>query len=102
GESARLSRKKVESLRPEYDLHGGKRNPYAKRIGEKGRKVLIDHYLKAEGLVRLDEDVAEVFDSEEAVNEALRLVLRLRELTPCPPKKASPKGKPRKRRATGG
>jgi hypothetical protein len=87
-------------MRSEYDLHGGKRNPYAKRIGEKGRKVVVDHYLKAEGLVRLDEDVAEAFGSDEAVNEALRLVLRLRELTPRPPKKASPTSKPRKRRAT--
>ncbi len=89
-------------MRPEYDLHAGKRNPYAKRIGEKGRKVLVAHYLKSEGLVRLDEDVAEAFDSEEAVNEALRLVLRLRELTPRPPKKAPPTSKPRKRRAAGG
>jgi hypothetical protein len=88
-------------MRREYDLHGGKRNPYAKRLGEKGRRVLVDRYLKAEGLVRLDDDVAEAFDSEESVNEALRLVLRLRELTPRPPKKASPASKPRKRRATG-
>lgn len=89
-------------MRAEYDLQAGKRNPYAKRIGDKGRKVLVDSYLRAESLVRLDEDVAEAFDSEEAVNEALRLVLRLRELAPRLPKKASPRPKSRKRRATAG
>ncbi len=89
-------------MRVEYDLRAGKPNPYAKRLGEKGREVLVQRYLRAEGLVRLDADIAEAFESEEAVNEALRLVLRLRELAPRAPKKAVPAIKPRGRRRTAG
>jgi len=88
-------------MRAEYELRGGKVNPYAKRLGDRGRKAVLEQYLRAEGLVRLDADVARAFDSEEAVNEALRLVLRLRELAPRAPKKAAPAAKTRRRRRTG-
>lgn len=56
-------------LRPEYDLkkllEGGVRGKYAARF-EAGIN-----------LVRLDPDVADAFPDEQAVNEALRLVLQL-------------------------
>jgi hypothetical protein len=58
-----------DELRPEYDmkqlLQGAVRGKYAKR------------YAEGTNLVLLAEDVAEAFPNAEAVNEALRLVLRL-------------------------
>ena len=78
-------------MRKEYNLRNGRPNPYARRLGAAGRKKLSERFLEAEHLVRLDDEVAEAFPSEEAVNEALRLVLRLRDLTPRPPRKTSPR-----------
>ncbi|MDQ3252996.1 MAG: hypothetical protein M3R15_03660 [Acidobacteriota bacterium] len=62
--------KKVETemddeLRPEYDL----RSLRVRRVGP-GRKSFGD-------LVRLAPDVAEVFPDAEAVNEALRFLIRI-------------------------
>ena len=58
-----------DDLRPEYDLvrllKGGVRGKYAKR------------YRSGTNLVLLDPDVAKRFSSERAVNEALRLIIRL-------------------------
>ncbi|MGH7201824.1 MAG: hypothetical protein ACREJB_14550 [Planctomycetaceae bacterium] len=56
-----------DELWPEYDgkiLQGGVRGKYAKR------------YAAGTNLVRLEPDVAAAFASDEAVNEALRLVVR--------------------------
>jgi hypothetical protein len=61
-----------DDLRPEYDetsLRGGVRGKYAAR------------YAAGTNLVRLDADVAASFPSERAVNDALRLVMRLAEDT---------------------
>jgi hypothetical protein len=61
-----------DELRPEYDLHellkGGIRGKYAAR------------YRAGTNLVLLDPDVARAFPDEAAVNEALRLVIRLAEI----------------------
>jgi hypothetical protein len=58
-----------DNLRPEYDLRellkGGVRGKYAKR------------YRAGTNLVLLAPDVAKAFPTEDAVNEALRLVIRL-------------------------
>jgi hypothetical protein len=58
-----------DKLRPEYDLKtllkGGVRGKYAER------------YRKGANLVLLAPDVAKAFPTEEAVNEALRLVMRI-------------------------
>lgn len=58
-----------DELRSEYDLRellkGGIRGKYAER------------FRAGTNLVLLDPDVAEAFRSEQAVNEALRLVLQL-------------------------
>ena len=58
-----------DELRPEYDLRrllkGGVRGKYAAR------------YRAGTNLVLLDPDVAKVFASEKAVNEALRVVIQL-------------------------
>lgn len=58
-----------DELRPEYNLRellkGGVRGKYAKR------------YRAGTNLVLLEPDVARAFRNERAVNEALRLVIRL-------------------------
>ena len=63
---------KADELRPEYDLgkilKGGVQGKYA------------DRYREGTNLVLLAPDVAEAFPTDEAVNEALRLVIRLRKL----------------------
>ena len=63
----------TDELRPEYDLRellkGGIRGKYADRYREGTNLVLLDH------------DVAEVFPTDKAVNEALRLVIRLTKLS---------------------
>ncbi len=68
-----------DDLRPEYDmselLKGGVRGKYAGRLKAGANFVL------------LAPDVADAFPDEEAVNEALRLVIRLSRLptkTPAP------------------
>ena len=58
-----------DELRPEYDetlLQNGTRGKYAKE------------YEAGTNIVRLDPDVAAAFPTEEAVNEALRSVLKER------------------------
>ncbi|HKQ68762.1 MAG TPA: hypothetical protein VJT73_05450 [Polyangiaceae bacterium] len=85
-------------MRKEYDLTGGRPNPYAKRLGASGRKTIIDRFLESERLVKLDEEVADAFPSNEAVNDALRLVLKLRDIAPRPPRKTTPQPAPRRRK----
>lgn len=61
-----------DELRPEYDvkllLKEAVRGKYAQR------------YAEGTNLILLDSDLAEAFPTSEAVNEALRLVLRLSEI----------------------
>ncbi len=63
---------KADDLRPEYDLKellkGGVQGKYA------------DRYREGTNLVLLAPDVARAFPTEEAVNEALRLVIQLKKL----------------------
>ena len=58
-----------DELRPGYDLsallNGGVRGKYTER------------YRQGTNLVLLDPDVARAFPTEDAVNEALRLVMRM-------------------------
>ena len=59
-----------DELRPEYDesmLKNGVRGKYA------------DRYASATNIVRLAPDVAERFPTEDAVNKALRWIIRLAE-----------------------
>ncbi|MBN1675062.1 MAG: hypothetical protein JXR37_28735 [Kiritimatiellae bacterium] len=58
----------VDDLRPEYDfsqLKGGVRGKYAKR------------FRAGTNLVRLEADVARVFDDDASVNNALRSLIRI-------------------------
>jgi hypothetical protein len=61
-----------DNLRPEYDLKsllkGGVQGKYANR------------YREGTNLVLLAPDVARAFPTEEAVNEALRLVMRMAQI----------------------
>ena len=63
---------KADDLRPHYDLKellkGGVQGKYA------------DRYREGTNLVLLAPDVARAFPTEEAVNEALRLVIQLKKL----------------------
>ena len=57
-----------DELRSEYDffkLQGGVRGKY------------VDRYRSGTNLVLLDPDVAQAFPNDEAVNEALRLLLKI-------------------------
>ena len=63
----KASSKKVDDLRPEYDfssLKGGVRGKYYRR------------FQAGTNIVRLDPELARVFSTDEAVNEALRTVVR--------------------------
>lgn len=66
----------TDDLRPEYDLRellkGSVRGKYAER------------YKEGTNLVLLEPDVAKAFPDQEAVNEALRLVIRLTEIAGSP------------------
>lgn len=63
---------KKDELRPEYDLKsllkGGVRGKYAKR------------YHAGTNLVLLEPEVAKAFPNEKAVNEALKLVMKLKKV----------------------
>ena len=73
---------KVDELRPEYDLARLLRN------GVQGKYA--DRYREGTNLVLLAPDVAKAFPTEEAVNEALRLVIQLTKL-PAGGKRAATK-----------
>ena len=61
-----------DELRPEYDLRellrGGIRGKY------------VERYRSGTNLVLLEPDIAKAFPSDQAVNEALRLVLKLTQI----------------------
>jgi hypothetical protein len=67
-----------DELRPEYEL--------ADRIAEGVRGKYVAEYRRGTNLVLLDPDVAGAFEDDAAVNEALRLALKLADLPR--PKKA--------------
>ncbi len=57
-----------DELRPEYDftqIKGGVRGKY------------VERYRRGTNLVLLDPDVAQAFPNDEAVNEALRLLMQV-------------------------
>lgn len=60
--------KEADDLRPEYDFKDGVRGKY------------FDLYRKSCGTVRLDPDVAQAFPTDQEVNQALRMVIKLTEI----------------------
>ena len=63
---------KKDELRPEYDmkslLKGGSRGKYA------------DRYRAGTNLVLLEPEIAKAFPNDKAVNDALRLVMKLKQV----------------------
>ena len=74
---------KSDDLRSEYDLRE------LLKDGVQGKYV--NRFQKGTNLVLLDSDVVEIFPNDEAVNEALRLVIKLTKLT-MSEKKSTHKG----------
>jgi len=70
-------------MRSEYDFAGGTRGKYAKR------------FLESTNLVLLDPDVAEMFPTQAAVNNALRALARIIETNT--PRRRSRKKDPSKK-----
>jgi len=78
-------------MREQYDLRHGRPNPYAARIGVRGRGELLRWWASTTANVRvLPADVAREFPDTESTVEALRLVAKLRAV--------KPKGERKKRR----
>jgi hypothetical protein len=62
-----------DELRPEYDfarMEGGVRGKY------------VERYREGTNLVLLEPDVAQAFPNDEAVNEALRLLIQIAQRQP--------------------
>ena len=72
-----------DELRPEYDLRE------LLKDGVRGKYVA--RYREGTNLVRLAPDVASAFPNEEAVNEALRLVLQLTRIPATPTRRNAAK-----------
>ena len=75
---------KGDDLRPEYDLRELLKN------GVQGKYA--DRFQEGTNLVLLDSDVMDIFPNDKAVNEALRLVIKLTKLTMSEKKSAPHKG----------
>ena len=74
----KASRKSANDMRPEYDfvsMKGGVRGKYAKQ------------YRAGTNLVLLDPDLAEVFPTDAAVNEALRAAWQMTKAVRLPNKR---------------
>jgi hypothetical protein len=70
-------------MREEYELKQGRPNPYAARIGVRGRAELLRWWAEATANVRvLPDDVAREFPDTESTVEALRLVVKMRAVRP--------------------
>lgn len=63
---------KHDDLRVEYDLDS--------LVAEGVRGKYVEEYRRGTNLVLLDPDVASAFENDAAVNEALRLALKLADL----------------------
>jgi hypothetical protein len=78
---------KQDEMRPEYDFSGkqgvrGKyyqklRGGYAIKIRQEDGSTLVQTIVRPEGTIKLDPDVQLYFPDAEAVNTALRALIRL-------------------------
>jgi hypothetical protein len=70
-------------MRSQYRLKDGRPNPYAAKLGAKGRAGLVKWWSSVTSNVRvLPPDVAEQFPDTKSTVQALRLVMKLRATTP--------------------
>lgn len=84
-------KKKSEEMRTEYDFSKAERGRfyrpldkgYTVHVTKKDGTVVVNHYTLAEGTVLLAPDVLEYFPDSEAVNEALRLLIKLMDKVPA-------------------
>jgi hypothetical protein len=68
-------------MRSEYVLRNGQPNPYLKKLGVRGRNELVAWWANVSERVRvLPEDVAAAFPDTDSTVEALRIVMRLRDI----------------------
>ena len=73
-------------MRKEYELKHGRLNPYAARIGVRGRAEPRRWWASATANVRvLPDDLAPEFPDTESAVEALRLMVKLRAVRPKGP-----------------
>jgi hypothetical protein len=79
-------------MRKEYDLQGGRPNPYARRFGTAARAAILEQFLRSEHFVRVDADLAAAFPDDETVNETLRLALKMKGVL-AKPKRAAPRSR---------
>ena len=59
----------VQEMLPEYDFSGGVRGKYAQ------------HYAQGNNAILLEPDIAKAIPTSEAVNEALRLLMNLAQMS---------------------
>jgi hypothetical protein len=83
-------------MRKEYDLRGGRPNPYAKRFGTAARAAILEQFLRSEHFVRVDDDLTAAFPDDETVNETLRLALKMKGVLAKPKRAAA---RPRSKRS---
>jgi hypothetical protein len=84
-------KKKNDEMRAEYDFSKAERGKfyrplekgYTVRIHQKDGTTIVNHYALTEGSVLLAPDVREYFSDSQAVNEALRSLIRLTEKVPA-------------------
>ena len=82
--------KKTGEMRAEYDFSKAERGKfyrplekgYTVRVHQKDGTTTVNHYALTEGSVLLAPDVREYFSDSQAVNEALRSLIRLTEKMP--------------------
>ncbi len=87
----RTKKKKNDEMRAEYDFSKAERGKfyrplgkgYQVRVNQSDGTVVVNHYTLAEGTVLLAPDVREYFSDSEAVNDALRSLIQLREKVPA-------------------
>ncbi|MCL2777629.1 MAG: hypothetical protein FWD73_06460 [Polyangiaceae bacterium] len=82
-------------MRKEYELKGGRPNPYAKRIGAEGHAAVLERFLRSEHFVKVDDDLIAAFPDDETVNETLRLALKLKGVL-AKPKRSTTKSRSKK------
>lgn len=80
-------------VRKEYDLRGGRPKPYPTRLGEKGRSVVLERFVRSEHFVRIDDDLAAAFPDDATVNETLRLALRMKDVLVSPRRAGGEEGR---------
>jgi len=83
--------KPEDEMRSEYDFSKAERGKfyrpldkgYTVHVHKKDGTTVVNHYTLAEGTILLAPDVLEYFPDSESVNEALRLLIQLRDKVPA-------------------